>query len=217
MLQLFANGIQLDTSGVSFSLNSKNPMFTEKLEGSYIYSLNLPITDRNNEIFGFPGRLEKYGDTFIGSFKAVKDGIEIVSDATIMAKKVTAKVITANIAVGLGHIIYNLQDLYLKDIDLGGDRTLASENSIPIDYYNDAAAGSFPEFDFTIFPVYNDCFYDGTTYETPWKATNKIINEYFSDSFQPSGIDLFPIDNTCLLYTSPSPRDRQKSRMPSSA
>ena len=25
------------------------------------------------------------------------------------------------------------------------------------------------------------------------------------------------IDNTCLLYTSPSPRDRQKSRMPSSA
>ena len=25
------------------------------------------------------------------------------------------------------------------------------------------------------------------------------------------------IDSTCLLYTSPSPRDRQKSRMPSSA
>ena len=27
----------------------------------------------------------------------------------------------------------------------------------------------------------------------------------------------FPDINTCLLYTSPSPRDRQKSRMPSSA
>ena len=26
-----------------------------------------------------------------------------------------------------------------------------------------------------------------------------------------------PIYKTCLLYTSPSPRDRQKSRMPSSA
>ena len=25
------------------------------------------------------------------------------------------------------------------------------------------------------------------------------------------------VDNSCLLYTSPSPRDRQKSRMPSSA
>ena len=32
-------------------------------------------------------------------------------------------------------------------------------------------------------------------------------------------IDSFDFDNvsTCLLYTSPSPRDRQKSRMPSSA
>ena len=26
-----------------------------------------------------------------------------------------------------------------------------------------------------------------------------------------------PVFNSCLLYTSPSPRDRQKSRMPSSA
>ena len=28
---------------------------------------------------------------------------------------------------------------------------------------------------------------------------------------------LFTLDERCLLYTSPSPRDRQKSRMPSSA
>ena len=28
---------------------------------------------------------------------------------------------------------------------------------------------------------------------------------------------LFPTGKSCLLYTSPSPRDRQKSRMPSSA
>ena len=28
---------------------------------------------------------------------------------------------------------------------------------------------------------------------------------------------LLPFNPTCLLYTSPSPRDRQKSRMPSSA
>ena len=27
----------------------------------------------------------------------------------------------------------------------------------------------------------------------------------------------FRVGDTCLLYTSPSPRDRQKSRMPSSA
>ena len=33
----------------------------------------------------------------------------------------------------------------------------------------------------------------------------------------PTVVQLTPIAYTCLLYTSPSPRDRQKSRMPSSA
>ena len=32
-----------------------------------------------------------------------------------------------------------------------------------------------------------------------------------------NGLPCPPQPNTCLLYTSPSPRDRQKSRMPSSA
>ena len=31
------------------------------------------------------------------------------------------------------------------------------------------------------------------------------------------GVPLYDCSYTCLLYTSPSPRDRQKSRMPSSA
>ena len=31
------------------------------------------------------------------------------------------------------------------------------------------------------------------------------------------GLGKFPIINICLLYTSPSPRDRTRSRMPSSA
>ena len=34
---------------------------------------------------------------------------------------------------------------------------------------------------------------------------------------QISQYSVFLNNNTCLLYTSPSPRDRQKSRMPSSA
>ena len=32
-----------------------------------------------------------------------------------------------------------------------------------------------------------------------------------------TGMDAVFFSNSCLLYTSPSPRDRQKSRMPSSA
>ena len=40
--------------------------------------------------------------------------------------------------------------------------------------------------------------------------TNYVIDEFRKQE----GIDL---SSDCLLYTSPSPRDRQKSRMPSSA
>ena len=35
--------------------------------------------------------------------------------------------------------------------------------------------------------------------------------------FEKNGETIIDVDNSCLLYTSPSPRDRQKSRMPSSA
>ena len=39
-----------------------------------------------------------------------------------------------------------------------------------------------------------------------------VVNYNYSN-----GQGTFTMRNTCLLYTSPSPRDRQKSRMPSSA
>ena len=44
---------------------------------------------------------------------------------------------------------------------------------------------------------------------------------YFMDVTNPiavvGALDEFAASECCLLYTSPSPRDRQKSRMPSSA
>ena len=39
----------------------------------------------------------------------------------------------------------------------------------------------------------------------------------FNPEFEKYTAVLLDPANTCLLYTSPSPRDRQKSRMPSSA
>ena len=43
------------------------------------------------------------------------------------------------------------------------------------------------------------------------KNSYKELTEYYAETELTKGFD------SCLLYTSPSPRDRQKSRMPSSA
>ena len=45
-----------------------------------------------------------------------------------------------------------------------------------------------------------------------YKPTEQLV-----DDFLKSTNSLFPDNSTCLLYTSPSPRDRTRSRMPSSA
>ena len=45
-------------------------------------------------------------------------------------------------------------------------------------------------------------------------AILQYLGEEFPSSLYPSGKARYDV---CLLYTSPSPRDRQKSRMPSSA
>ena len=55
-----------------------------------------------------------------------------------------------------------------------------------------------------------------------WSRTNPADNNNMIDIAARSlliedGDRLILIDTGCLLYTSPSPRDRQKSRMPSSA
>ena len=41
--------------------------------------------------------------------------------------------------------------------------------------------------------------------------------EIESDLLTPADAWMVSLERDCLLYTSPSPRDRQKSRMPSSA
>ena len=45
------------------------------------------------------------------------------------------------------------------------------------------------------------------------------VRSFLNDNLEPQVVEKVKngIPITCLLYTSPSPRDRQKSRMPSSA
>ena len=63
--------------------------------------------------------------------------------------------------------------------------------------------------------VFVDLFYEDESAEANEIALFNAIH----DEPLPEGTKIrrFRVDNTCLLYTSPSPRDRQKSRMPSSA
>ena len=52
--------------------------------------------------------------------------------------------------------------------------------------------------------------------ENQYDIDVQVETAYVSEHSEPDE-DRFVFAYTCLLYTSPSPRDRQKSRMPSSA
>ena len=56
----------------------------------------------------------------------------------------------------------------------------------------------------------------GFTTTTVAGGNGKWRDEY-AEYFQDADLVFLPDNDACLLYTSPSPRDRQKSRMPSSA
>ena len=49
------------------------------------------------------------------------------------------------------------------------------------------------------------------------KQSKKIATELLNIAKEPYDIFSSPLIRCCLLYTSPSPRDRTRSRMPSSA
>ena len=46
---------------------------------------------------------------------------------------------------------------------------------------------------------------------------SRIQVEALDKNAREFGVVYYPVDDTCLLYTSPSPRDVEESRMPSSA
>ena len=53
--------------------------------------------------------------------------------------------------------------------------------------------------------------------EDEWNIHWLGVSQRLDASFIPEKYNLRTLNINCLLYTSPSPRDRQKSRMPSSA
>ena len=86
---------------------------------------------------------------------------------------------------------------------------------------------SFPDIDSWVFvyffegapeyPYYIGAeFFDNTVSYADQEINAENIG-FFPPVPDPTLAPTAPLPNTCLLYTSPSPRDRQKSRMPSSA
>ena len=67
------------------------------------------------------------------------------------------------------------------------------------------------------------CLILGNNKSKPFNATDGVLRfDYFENIEAPTVFGSLQIgeesmNSICLLYTSPSPRDRQKSRMPSSA
>ena len=57
----------------------------------------------------------------------------------------------------------------------------------------------------------------GLEYKQYGEQWTEIFDTESSDRAFEEEVMLAGFSNACLLYTSPSPRDRQKSRMPSSA
>ena len=63
---------------------------------------------------------------------------------------------------------------------------------------------------------------DGSWIYSGTKLPSNLATDEYVQGFLPQGEEWdhnyeYTYVNGCLLYTSPSPRDRQKSRMPSSA
>ena len=50
-----------------------------------------------------------------------------------------------------------------------------------------------------------------------WRLIEAVVAVFVATIAVCYGIEIFALPQTCLLYTSPSPRDRTRSRMPSSA
>ena len=53
--------------------------------------------------------------------------------------------------------------------------------------------------------------------QTTQPTTKPVMPQTTQPSQNAEAVPQLPYHSICLLYTSPSPRDRQKSRMPSSA
>ena len=116
-----------------------------------------------------------------------------------------------------------------KYISKYGSKDLMVKNVDDIVKFNDTDSILYAPYNQVLFnEILRDTVSD-VTLEIIKKKTKKDASKYLTDLMIENDIDVFiSVDNSmagiaaaahypCLLYTSPSPRDRTRSRMPSSA
>ena len=87
---------------------------------------------------------------------------------------------------------------------------------ITMTVYYHASNDPIPEKSDRLFAIQLDAGDVNSEYKVESSA-DLVANLTYTDAKNLMDEDLPVVAKTCLLYTSPSPRDRQKSRMPSSA
>ena len=99
-------------------------------------------------------------------------------------------------------------------LDLEFKRIQFTPDLMPSDITGSEILGDNREFKFNKGPLFSNIVLADEINRTPPKTQAALLEAMQERSVTISG-DRYEL--ACLLYTSPSPRDRQKSRMPSSA
>lgn len=164
MLQIFIDNTQLDTSGVSFNITLKSPMFSDDIEGSYIYTFGVTKTKRNKEIFDFAHRMDKPSNRFYDvSGRILFNGVVIADDVLFEVHEMTE---SYKIAAKIDTASFNslIKDKSLKDdVDWGGIRNLGATSELGRQYLEDTINYQYPDRDFIVFPVAAKSFEEGAT------------------------------------------------------
>lgn len=146
MLQLFANGSQLDTAGVKFNLTLKNPMFQNTLDSAYAYDLQFPETDNNKkQLVNFAHRLAGNNEPGSPVIKGLFNGLKLLEGNFIFSGGKGS--LKGSMGLGQGNFLHNAKK-YLDEVDYG-KKTFANE-AAALAYFNSIISESYPNTDFVL-------------------------------------------------------------------
>lgn len=209
MLKLTISGRQVDTRGIrlSLNLNSSFPFdpTSTRIEGSYAFSLKLPATQNNKEIFSYPHRIEKQGDLSAEFEGELSFNGRVWFRVLVSVTGAGDQTLSCNVKIGSGYYGSLIKDLTLKDIDWD-PVSLGTTTQDVIDHADDIVEKSYPDADYTFPMIYCPRFYEDEEGEERQVAPlyNDFINEYSHGfGFQANYYDNTGIYNKYTLVPMP--------------